>query len=179
MRDIWVTSDTHFFHSNILTFVNNKTGLRIRPEFDDVDQMNEVMAENWNARIKPGDIVYHLGDVTMHYGERFDRLWSGLNGSKRLIVGNHDDVKRLAAGGYFKKIGMWRQFKEFGIVLTHVPIHDFSLYDFKSDSHLLNVHGHIHAHTVMVGDSASSNHRNVCVEKTEYSPVHIEELRVK
>jgi len=52
-RDIWVISDTHFSHSNILNFTNEKTGEKVR-NFHSVSHMNEVMIENWNSRVKPG-----------------------------------------------------------------------------------------------------------------------------
>src|SRR5574344_1354629 len=47
------TSDTHFNHANIIRFCN-------RP-FKDVNQMNEVLIENWNRVISQGETVFHLG----------------------------------------------------------------------------------------------------------------------
>lgn len=64
-RDIWLISDTHFNHANILKFTDSRTGLPVRPGFESVDHMNEHMIERWNSVVKPGDIVYHLGDVVM------------------------------------------------------------------------------------------------------------------
>ena len=49
------------------------------------------MIENWNSVVKKGDYVYHLGDVFFGSKETFPALWNRLNGSKRLIIGNHDD----------------------------------------------------------------------------------------
>ena len=173
-RDIWVVSDTHFSHSNILTFVDSNTGLRVRPEFDTVEQMNECMIENWNSVVKAGDIVYHLGDVTFGDKEQFKSLWPKLQGSKRLIVGNHDDIKFLSSGGFFKKVMMWRMFPEFGLLMSHVPLHESALWRGKEhDKQMLNVHGHIHQNP-----SPEGPYRNVCVEQINYTPVNIEELRV-
>lgn len=169
MRSIWLTSDTHFLHSNILGFAG-KDGKLIRGEdFLDVNHMNEVMIDNWNRVVKPGDKVYHLGDVFMGDKDKFKKLWPRLNGSKRLIVGNHDDIKFLSSGGFFQKVTMWRIFKEHNMVLTHVPIHNnsFRAVDF-------NVHGHIHEKP-----SPTERHHCVCVEQTNYTPVHIETLRDK
>jgi calcineurin-like phosphoesterase family protein len=56
--------------------------------------MTEVIIENWNARIGPGDIVYHLGDFALSYGKKdadaIDDILAHLNGNKFLITGNHD-----------------------------------------------------------------------------------------
>lgn len=165
-RNIWVTSDTHFNHGNILKFKNSDGNL-VR-NFDSVHQMNEVMVDNWNSVVKPGDKVYHLGDVFFGSQYHFKSLWPRLKGSKRLIVGNHDDVKFLSSGGFFQKVMLWRLFKEFGLILTHVPIH---LDSFSAASK--NVHGHIHSNP-----SPPGPYQCVCVEQTNYTPVNIEELRV-
>ena len=173
-RDIWVVSDTHFFHSNILKFTDSKSGDLIRPGFDDVNHMNEYMIEKWNSRVQQGDIVYHLGDVFMGDKDAFKNMWPRLNGSKRLIVGNHDDIKFLASGGFFAKVQMWRVFKEFGLIFTHVPIHDSGLYRGAGEGNqMLNVHGHIHQNP-----SPRGPYRNVSVEAIDYTPINIENLRI-
>lgn len=184
MRDIWVTSDTHFRHANILKFTDSTTGALVRPQFADVDAMDEHMIEQWNSVVKKGDIVYHLGDVVIGDKEWFKKNWPRLNGSKRLIVGNHDDIKFLASGGFFAKVSMWRMFPEFGLMLSHVPLHEKSLYRYPSKDGgdceltepvpLLNVHGHIHQNP-----SPAGPYRCVCVEQTNYTPVNIEELRIR
>lgn len=184
MRDIWVISDTHFRHANILKFTDSTTGALVRGDrFADVDAMDEHMIEQWNSVVKQGDIVYHLGDVVIGDKEWFKTNWPRLNGSKRLIVGNHDDIKFLATGGFFAKVQMWRMFPEFGLMFSHVPLHESSLYRYpskdSSDStaepvSLLNVHGHIHQHS-----SPPGPYRCVCVEQIDYTPVNIEELRIK
>ena len=183
-KDIWVISDTHFRHANILKF-KDQYGNLVRPGFADVDEMDEHMIERWNSVVKPGDIVYHLGDVVMNSNDDytwFKKNWPRLNGSKRLIVGNHDDIKFLSAGGFFKKVSMWRMFPEFGLMLSHVPLHESSLLRLREKSGkypadcetLLNVHGHIHQNP-----SPPGPYRNVSVEAINYTPINIEELRVK
>jgi len=168
MTDIWVISDTHFNHSNILNFKKDDN-TPVRPDFKDVHHMNEVMINNWNRVVKPGDKVYHLGDVFFGSKDEFKKLWPRLNGKKRLIVGNHDDIKFLSSGGFFQKILMWRIFKEFGLVLTHVPVHPTQI----SRGSVCNVHGHIHYR-----NSPGMLYKNVCVEKINYTPVNIDSLRV-
>ncbi|MCR9222833.1 MAG: hypothetical protein NXH70_02090 [Hyphomonas sp.] len=167
MRDIWLVSDTHFFHENILKFTDNDGNL-IRPGFNSVEEMNEHMRDRWNSVVKPGDIVYHLGDVMMGPKEDFQRFWPRLNGSKRLIVGNHDDIKYMAKGSFFQKIQMWRVFADHKLLLTHVPIHESSM----MRPGMTNVHGHTHQN-----GSPPGPYKSVCVEMLDdYTPVHIDEV---
>lgn len=154
-RRIFVISDTHFGHRNIIGYCN-------RP-FASADEMDECLADNWNSVVKEHDIVYHLGDVYMgHSHNVLDRL----NGRKRLILGNHDNGRDQNLHRVFKKITVWRMFPEYGALLTHVPIHESSL-----KPSMVNVHGHIH-------DKASPTgyHVNACVEAIGYRPVELEEL---
>lgn len=172
-RNIWVTSDTHYNHEKILEFYDYN-GNRTR-SFDNVDQMNECLLDNWNSVVKPGDIVYHLGDVFFGDREKFKKDWPKFNGSKRLIVGNHDDILFLSSGGFFKKVLMWRMFTEHNILLSHVPLHVSSLYRGKDTSlPMFNVHGHIHTMA-----SPEGPYHCVCVEQTNYTPVNIEDLSSK
>jgi len=169
-RNIWVTSDTHFNHTNIIQYCG-------RP-FGNSELMNECLIENWNSVVKDQDIVYHLGDVYMG-GDRQEtyHLLSQLKGRKRLILGNHDNGKDQILQRNFQKITIWRMFTEFGLLLTHVPVDPSSLFRGKTGNEenppkLLNIHGHIHNK-----QSPTEDHRCVCVEHTNYTPINIEELR--
>ena len=182
-KDIWVISDTHLFHRNILTFRDSQTNKLVRGDlFSNVNEMNEYMLEKWNSVVKPGDRVYHLGDVFIGSREDFSSFWPKFNGSKNLVVGNHDDIRFLSSGGFFKKVQMWRMFPEFGLMLSHVPLHESSLMKlidkkgkFPEDAEtLLNCHGHIHQNP-----SPQGPYKNLSVEAIDYTPVNIEDLRVK
>ena len=177
-RDIWVISDTHFDHANILNFTDREGRPTRGALFSDVDDMNEVMIHNWNSVVKPGDKVYHLGDVL--FGTRkqewMDTNMPRLNGHKRLIVGNHDNIKFHAKGGWWGKIDLWRMWPEFGLLFTHVPVHNSTLGESHrfGEGSMVNVHGHIHQNP-----SPTEFHRCVCVEQINYTPINIEELRVR
>ena len=171
MPDIWVISDTHFNHANMLKF-ERRDGTKVR-DFDSVEHMNETMVDNWNSVVKKGDKVYHLGDVFFGPKEDFKKLWPRLNGSKRLVVGNHDDPTFMASGGFFQKVMLWRMFSEFGLLLTHVPVHPSTLSESRfTGDQMVNVHGHIHSNK-----SPEGPYKCVCVEQTNFTPVHIEDLR--
>jgi calcineurin-like phosphoesterase family protein len=170
VAEIFLCSDHHFNHANILTFLNDD-GTFLRPGFADVNHMNEHLIARHNSVVKPEDKVYFLGDVCM---SRDASILSRLNGKKRLILGNHDDVVKQRLWEHFQRIYAWRIFKEHDILLTHVPIHRES---FRKVNY--NVHGHTHARRVLtvVGQIDPAYHC-VCVEQLDdYAPIHIEDLR--
>lgn len=175
-KNIWVISDTHFNHANILTFKSDK-GVPVRGQFSSVEEMNETMIERWNEVVKPGDKIYHLGDVLFGPDKKdwLNKNMPRLAGKKRLIFGNHDEPTNFVGTKHFSKTALWRLFKEFNIMLTHVPVHYTTLIEGRcgSDEPMLNVHGHIHQNK-----APSRWHHCVCVEQTDYRPVNIEDLAV-
>ena len=173
-RNIWVISDTHFNHANILTF-KDSVGKPTRT-FNSVEEMNEIMIQRWNEVVRPGDKVYHLGDVLFGLDKEdwLNKNMPRLKGSKRLVFGNHDEPKHFVNTGHFNKTSLWRMFTEFNILLTHVPVHKSTLREDRFDGKpVLNVHGHIHQNK-----SPEGPYHCVCVEQTDYRPVNIEDLTV-
>ena len=168
MSEIYVISDTHFGHKNILNF-EDQNGKRFRGDlFSSVSEMNEFMINKWNSAVNPDDIVYHLGDVYFGSAEEADKILSRLNGRKRLILGNHDDGKDPVLQKHFQKILMWRKWPEYNCILSHVPLHSSSMYG----KTMFNVHGHIHEKQINDGQ-----YINVSVEQIAYEPVLLESLR--
>lgn len=174
MKDIWVTSDHHWFQESILKFTDDKGNL-IRPNFNNVNEMDEHMVQQWNSVVKPGDKVYHLGDVFIGSKEKFLELRKRLNGSINLIIGNHDDMEFMVTCKAFKKVLYWRKLPEFGLLLSHDAKHKETLYHYHTKSYLKNIHGHVHHHE----EYDKELYKNVCVERTNYTPVNIEDLRIK
>lgn len=172
MNDIWLISDTHFCHKNILKF-KDIYGNPVRSQFSDVDEMDEFMFDQWNQTVKEDDIVYHLGDLAMggYRNSSFINRFRSLPGKKYLIVGNHDDIKWCVKNEMFKEVLMWKKFKKEGWLLTHIPADVSNLKFYTESDHILNIHGHIHNLK-----SPSKNHRCVCVEWTDYKPISIEEV---
>jgi len=158
MRNIFVVSDTHFGHENIIKFCN-------RP-FSDVWDMNEGLIQRWNAVVTDEDIVYHLGDV--YFGKN-GRVLERLKGKKRLVLGNHDNLQDKYLVNYFQKIMAWRMLPDLGVLFTHFPIHPES---FEFNKVKVNVHGH--THTTVLDDP---KYFNASVEHTDYAPIPIDEIR--
>lgn len=174
MTDHWLISDTHFGHENIIGYAN-------RP-FSNAGEMDAYMVEQWNARVRPSDHVYHLGDVTMERSSNkvawFVGLMKSLHGHKRLVLGNHDHLKTktyLDAG--FEKIRGTGQWLGNGMLLSHFPVHTSSI----GVRSIACIHGHIHEKpspppAIRDMDGARIPYINVCVEHTAYGPVHVDEV---
>ena len=77
-------SDLHFFHEKI------NTGLDKRG-FENVEQMNAYLIEQWNKKVQGGDQIIVLGD--MFWGKdafQINKVLNKLKGKICLIQGNHD-----------------------------------------------------------------------------------------
>tara|TARA_B100001287_G_scaffold167388_1_gene140784 strand:+ start:9020 stop:9529 length:510 start_codon:yes stop_codon:yes gene_type:complete len=168
MKDTWVISDTHFNHEAILRF-NDYSGKPCR-QFPNVEVMNSTMIDNWNSVVKPNDIVYHLGDVLFGHNkvEWMQENFVKLNGTKHLILGNHDNPKFLAP--FFKSISLWKELP--GLVLSHTPLHITTLQEtHRWKDNLTNVHGHIHSNP-----SPEGPYKCVSVEQINYTPINVKEI---
>lgn len=131
--------------------------------------MDDLIIENWNSVVKDGDKVYHLGDVCFKLPE-FHRIMPLLKGKKRLILGNHDQFKMKEYSQHFGAIYSWRRIPGEKAILCHYPLHPMSV----RGCHC--IHGHIHDNVVMLNDEPDTRYTNVCVEKTNYRLVALDEV---
>lgn len=76
---IYITSDMHLGHSNIIRYCN-------RP-YKDKHEMDIDLIERWNSIINPEDTIYQLGDFSFGNPNKYMRF---LNGNIISIRGNHD-----------------------------------------------------------------------------------------
>lgn len=154
MARVFLISDTHFGHTNIIKYCN-------RP-FSTVDEMDEALIENWNSVVRPDDKVYHLGDVAMSH--RKLPILDRLHGTKILIKGNHDIFALKYYTPYFKDIRGSHDLA--GFVLTHIPVHESQKFRYKG-----NLHGHLHDKIIW-----DPWYQNVSVELINYTPISLEEI---
>lgn len=160
---IWFTSDTHFGHSKIIEYSG-------RP-FPDVGTMDTEMVRNWNARVKPGEQVYHLGDFAFARDEQdVERYISNLNGQIHLIRGNHDHKQTRKARGFaeildYKEIKVGEQF----IVLCHYAMAVWN----KAHHGSWMLHGHSHGNLTK---NPNLRRIDVGVDPQGYRPVSFEEI---
>lgn len=169
---LWVMSDWHWKHKNIYTFTN-ASGVRIRERFADATEGDAYMEQRCHDLIKGPDHVWYLGDWTMfrgkHLAEEFIKFRKSLPGHWRIIPGNHDHYAMeiyIRAG--FEKIRGSNMLD--GLLMTHYPVHESSI----GPRVLGNVHGHTHGNP-----DISPRHLNVCVERTNYEPIPIEEVKTR
>jgi calcineurin-like phosphoesterase family protein len=172
----WVISDTHFYHTNIIRYCRPR--FTATPEGTEV--MNKFMIDNWNSRVKPDDIVYHLGDVVFKTPQDIAaNLIDSLHGIKILIRGNHDKGYQSMLDMGFAAVMEEAVIKvdRYSVLLRHRPLTNFP-------NHVHAVfHGHIHNATedslIAAGEDPSildePRNVNLSVEVIGYKPMKIEE----
>ncbi len=130
---VWFTGDTHFSH---------KLLAQLRG-FPNLAEMDESLVLNWNSRVEPRDIVYHLGDVAFGRPQWALPLLNRLNGRIRLIEGNHDHIaSHPICRGRFEWIKQIYDlsFDRQKIVLCHYPMRSWNCSSHGS----WMLHGHCH-----------------------------------
>lgn len=166
-KHTWLISDSHFTHSNSLKFVNARTGERMRPHWETVEEMDEDMIQRWNSVVTPKCKIYHLGDFSI--ARRNISIAARLNGDKVLIKGNHDIFKLHEYTPYFRDIRASHVLDK--CVLSHIPVHPSQIARFKG-----NIHGHLHENRVLGLDgNIDPNYFSVCVEQINYTPIEFSE----
>lgn len=169
------SSDHHLLHDNMYRFTGSD-GQRIRPWAETAAEADEMMITAWNEAVRPGDTVYHLGDVAIR--KKGLDLLSRMNGRKILVRGNHDIFKLKDYLPHFADIR--GSHKHGRMILTHYPIHPESIPRWC----LANVHGHIHQNTVMRrtwwgGKVPDARYFNACVESIGLKPIEMDDLEAR
>nr|WP_166873197.1 metallophosphoesterase [Salinibacterium sp. ZJ450] len=176
----WWTSDTHFSHPNIIRYC--------RRPFADVAEMNRELIARWNHVVAPGDVVWHLGDLSLGVQiEEQVMMTAALNGIRRLVPGNHDRVASFFNGGD-QRARFWPVYEAAGweimpeqlqhsiagrrVMVCHFPYRGDSLGEDRYRPHrpvdhgLPIIHGHVHT------DFAEQGRQfNVGVDVRQFSPV--------
>lgn len=182
---VWFTSDTHFYHENILRYCN-------RP-FRDIAEMNETLVRNWNEVVPPDDVVFHLGDFAFGSPGQWNDILSRLNGQIYLILGNHD-MKQIRQGfmGRFAHVTQQMLIRVGGqpVVLNHNP---FLAYG-GAYRNVWQLFGHVHSGPLSGkgkdGDSGSGKdlprlsmlfprQYDVGVDNNDFRPVSFAEVKRK
>lgn len=153
-------SDTHYIDEdyqsdNILNWERN--------QFSNKEEHNtaiDKMFYNLAKKIKPGDEVYHLGDIgnPVHM-EPISKLIKEKNGRSILVMGNHDrheDTEYLKT--IFDIVYPYPVYLSNKLVISHHPVNVWPSQ--------LNVHGHLHGLKLN-----SSNYICCSVNDIGYNPI--------
>ena len=157
---VYFTADTHFGHGGAL-------GLYRRP-FASVPAMDAAMLEQWQAVVRAGDDVWHLGDFAI--GRRVDAagLLAALPGRKHLVTGNNDPAAVTALPGW-ASVQPYTELMLDGVLL--VLCH----YAFRTWRDMgrgaWNLHGHSHGRL-----KPQPRQADVGVDAREFRPVTFAEI---
>lgn len=179
----WFTSDLHLNHANIIRYCNRpfikpgdltERGQWVSREIsrERCNKMNEVIISNWNARVKPNDTVFHIGDFCFNKStegadvttKSYD-LEKKLNGKIIFLYGNHDrnnGCKSLITHCVIKLGGKY-------LYMTHNP-------KFYNNDYEINLVGHVHDMWIAKKVGANSVAINVGVDAWSFKPIEINEI---
>ena len=163
----FVTSDTHFYHSNIIKYCNRS--------FNNVEEMNECIIKNWNNVVFPDDTVYHLGDFILNQKDKADEILNRLNGKIHLILGNHDNATQLShlIGDKLVEVTYEKviKYNKCTIILNHFPLSTFAG---QGKDFVVNLHGHVHSNKENPFVEFT-NQYDVGVDNNDFTPISIEQ----
>ena len=172
---IYYISDMHLGDYGIMKYQSHG-------RFKSVEERDQTIIDNFNARVKRDDDVYILGDVISHAHRSYAHYLRQLNGQKHLIAGNHDHdlVRDNKARSYFVSIDEIKYIVdgEHKIILCHYPMAEWNGYQ-KGVCH---VYGHIHDHENLSGAFMQFLLKqgilalNAAVMVNDYQPVTFDEM---
>jgi calcineurin-like phosphoesterase family protein len=149
---VYITSDTHYGHKNIVRGVTNwrtKDGevpVDSTRDFQTIDQMNERLIDGINHHVGQDDTLIMLGDVSFggfdNIGIFLERL---VCHNIHLILGNHDhhiENNRDHVQGRFLSIQHYLEVKinDRDFVLCHYPLQSWH----GMGKGVIHLHGHVH-----------------------------------
>ena len=118
-------ADCHFYHGRLNTEMD-------RRGFASVEEMNEHMIRQWNAKVTSGDTVYILGDFSLAGSVQTSGILESLNGQKHLIIGNHDgrylkDKTFEDRAPLFRSRQHYAEIRDKGrtVILSHYPVFSY------------------------------------------------------
>ncbi len=149
---IFLTSDQHWGHNNILKFCQ-------RP-FDSIAEHDAELVLAWNSVVSEEDVVYHLGDVTLGNSKKASEIFRQLNGMIHVLGYTwHHDARWIGSPQQSKhglveiekpiivlKFIRKTDERQMPLVLCHYP---FEIWDRKHYG-AVHFHGHTHAELAQI-----------------------------
>lgn len=140
MSRIFMTSDLHFGHDR---------GFLYEPRgFENIEDHDETVIQNWNSIVEPEDEVYILGDLMLNNNEHGIECIKRLNGHLHIIYGNHDtDARKTLYESLGFEIHRWAEvikYRKYNFYLSHFPTMTGNLEAESLHQCLINLYGHTH-----------------------------------
>jgi calcineurin-like phosphoesterase family protein len=187
-NNVWLTSDTHYGHSNIVRGVTNwrnaegEIPIEQVRDYSDVETMNELMVENINNNVDRNDWLIHLGDWSLGGYDKIQEFREKINCNNIvLILGNHDHHIQRDIPKFRKMFNHIANYEELRIsrkndanntlVLCHYPI--ISWNQMHHGSFML--HGHQHLKGERKFGQGKRMDIGLCGSE-DFRPYHIEEI---
>lgn len=184
MQKVFFTSDTHFFHKNILKHCPLRKELCNALDENDISSWDDWMVDRWNKVIGKHDIVYIIGDFAFGSAELAKKILGKLNGKKFLILGNHDGSSDKL-DNYFKQITQQKMvvFKkehydfleeDIQVFMCHYPLITWPSKHYGA----IQLHGHCHGRMDDYNEALSDLRVDVGIDSTiaEFEPVPLEKI---
>lgn len=173
VNKLFFTSDNHFYHENIIKYCH-------RP-FNDVEDQNNTLINNWNSVVPKDGVVFVLGDF-IHSGniELVKKILNRLNGTIHLILGNHcyqsrfdrEVLMNMFGGRVYDVVTLITSEESRNIFMSHYP----HMYWQRGAYH---IHGHVHSGPNTTSSELVPFHRlryDVGVDNNNYLPISYDQL---
>lgn len=158
MTKIWISSDLHLGHDNVVKF---------RTQFSSAEEHHEIIYDNLASSVTKRDSLYLLGDVAFT-SDWLTKVGEIRAAKKTLILGNHDTDQKVTMRQLcevFDSIHSLHSRRN--VWFSHCAIHPEEM-----RGKLGNIHGH--GHMRIINDP---RYVNVCVEQTEFKPITFAEAQ--
>lgn len=194
IKKTFFTSDWHIGHAKSIVYDK-------RP-FTDLFHMHRVLINNFNATVPVDGVTYFLGDIGVSDVEQTKEVISKLNGTKILVLGNHDKgVNAMYNAGfdvvmYGAKLVIANEI----VTLSHCPLlgvyredttgmkgsspgenwhgehrFRFNVYTVKDEGQF-HLHGHIHSPNGGKSEKILDRQYDVGVPANSFRPVSIAQI---
>lgn len=113
-------ADLHFYHENVIKLDNR--------QFADIRSMNQHIVNQWNTKVKGGDIVIVLGDLFWSKNpDEINWILNRLTGKICLIEGNHDNRWLRKEGVNLDRFEWIKPYAElsdgdYTVIANHYPV---------------------------------------------------------
>ena len=149
---IFITSDTHYGHKNLVRGVTNwrtqdgEIPIESTRDFETIDMMNQQLVDNINTLVGQDDTLIMLGDVSFGGFENIEIFLDRLVCQNiHLILGNHDMHIQNNRGNIQSRFLSVQHYLEVNIndrnfVLCHYPLQSWH----GLNKGVIQLHGHTH-----------------------------------